>query len=107
MADVNRRVIHLQCLKSTLISNYLIRRGRRVRIPTKRRFWVRKLFRERRMEGLYNVLIKDLMLFDHEYFFKALKMSPTQLEQLLTWVGPLLLKSSNIRDVLPLVNDYA
>ena len=61
--------------------------------------WVRKLFQERRSKGLYNVLVKDLMLFDHEYFFKAFKMSPSILEELLSWIAPLISKSSRIRDV--------
>ena len=35
--------------------------------------WVRPLFLEPRSKGLFNILIKDLWLFDHFYFlFRAL-----------------------------------
>lgn len=57
------------------------------------------MFQERRSKGLYAVLIKDLMLFDHEYFFKAFRMSPTRFEELLSWIAPFISKSSHFRDV--------
>ena len=44
------------------------------------------------------MLVKDLMLFDDLYFFKAFKMSTTRFEELLSWVAPFVLKSTNIRD---------
>ena len=67
--------------------------------PKKKRLWIRKLFLERRSKGLYDVLVKDLMLFDHEYFFKAFKINPTTFEELLSWISPFIQKSSRIRDV--------
>ena len=38
--------------------------------------WKRKLFVDRRAKGEYQILVKDLMLFDHLYFFKSLRMRP-------------------------------
>lgn len=61
--------------------------------------WMRRLFIERRTKGLYNVLVKDLMLSDHEYFFKSFRMTPTRFEELLSFVAPHIQKSSKIRDV--------
>ena len=79
----------------------MLRRRRRERItkPKKRRMWMRRLFVERPSKGLYNVLVKDLKLFDHEYFFKAFRMNPTTFEELLSWIAPFIQKSSKIRDV--------
>ena len=62
--------------------------------------WVRKLFLERKQKGLFNLLIKDLHMFDHEYFFKSFRMSPTVFERLLSWVAPYITKSSVKRDVV-------
>ena len=43
------------------------------------------------------MLILDLKLFDHEYFFKSFRMSPTKIELLLSWVAPHIIKSSERR----------
>ena len=101
MAAINRRLLLLQILKLSILSILLLHRQKRNRgiVSRKKRMWIRKLFQERRSKGLYNVLVKDLMLFDHEYFFKAFKMSPTRFEELLSWIAPLISKSSKVRDV--------
>ena len=43
----------------------------------------RYLFSERKLKGKYNLLVKDMKLFDLEYFFQQFRMMPTQLEELL------------------------
>ena len=48
--------------------------------------WVRKLFQERKQKGEFNILIKDMKLFDSEWFFRYFRMSPTTFEHLLSWV---------------------
>ena len=63
------------------------------------RFWVRQLFAERPQKGLFSILVKDLQLHDHLYFFQNFRMSPTTFELLLSWVGPLIKKSSLRRPV--------
>ena len=98
MASINRRWLLLQRQKLALISMLLLRHRRRYVATRKRKSWMRKLFQERRSKGLYNMLVKDLMLFDDLYFFKAFKMSTTRFEELLSWVAPFVLKSTNIRD---------
>ena len=50
-------------------------------------------------EGEYCLLIKDLKLFDQEYFFRQFRMSPSVFELLLSMVGPRLKKTTtNMRD---------
>ena len=64
-----------------------------------RRFWVRKIYSERETKGEYCLLIKDLKLFDQEYFFRRFRMSPSVFELLLSMVGPRLKKTTtNMRD---------
>ena len=45
-----------------------------------RRYWVRKIFDERKTKGEFHLLIKDLKLFDNEYVFKYFRMSPNKFE---------------------------
>ena len=53
-----------------------------------KRFWVRKLYQERKSSGFFHVLTKELELFDREYFFRFMRMSPDWYEQLLSIVAP-------------------
>ena len=55
---------------------------------TGRRFWVRKIFQERKKYGLYHILTDELRLFDKEYFFRFVRMTPQRFEHLLSLVGP-------------------
>ena len=54
---------------------------------TGRRFWVRKIFQEREKYGLYHILTDELRLFDKEYFFRFVRMTPQRFEHLLSLVG--------------------
>ena len=65
---------------------------------TGRRFWVRKIFQERKKYGLYHILTDELRLFDKEYFFRFVRMTPQRFrfvrmtpqrfEHLLSLAGP-------------------
>ena len=55
---------------------------------TGRRFWVRKIFQERKKYSLYHILTDELRLFDKEYFFRFVRMTPQRFEHLLSLVGP-------------------
>ena len=55
---------------------------------------MRQIFLEREKKGAFNLLIKDMALFDHEYFFKFFRMTPTKYEELLKLVAPQLTRSS-------------
>ena len=48
--------------------------------PRKHKVWVRKLLTERNWKGEYHVLVKEMMLFDHETFYKQFRMSPSRYE---------------------------
>ena len=66
----------------------------------RKRFWVRRIFQERKTKGEYHSLVKELILFDHERFFKMFRMLPQQFEALLSWVGPKILKADTRKDVI-------
>ncbi|XP_065664391.1 uncharacterized protein LOC136086052 [Hydra vulgaris] len=61
--------------------------------------WMRRIFMERSQKGLFNVLVKDLKLFDSVYFFQSFRMSSQTFEILLSWVAPFISKSSLRRAV--------
>ena len=64
------------------------------------RFWVRQIFKERKEKGEFHTLVKETMLFDHEYFFRMFRMSPTKYEELCQWLAPFLLRSSIRREAI-------
>lgn len=72
----------------------LRRRIKRRQQKYKKDFWVRNIFQERTSEGEYNLLVQDLRLFDHLYFFQCFRMTPTTYKKLLSWVGPLITRKS-------------
>ena len=65
-----------------------------------RKFWVRSIFREGKLKGEFHTLIQDLKLFDTEYFFKQFQMTPTKLEELLSWVALKIEKSSVMHELI-------
>ena len=85
-------------IEDTILLLWLFRKRRKSRrlIEKKkqRKFWVRPIFRERKLKGEFHIFIQDLKLFDSEYFFKQFRMTPTKLEELLSWVAPKIEKSS-------------
>ena len=52
------------------------------------KFWVRKIFQERKKYGLYHILTDELRLFDIQYFFRFVRMTPQRFERLLSLFGP-------------------
>ena len=61
---------------------------------TDRRSWVRKIFQERKKYGLYHILTDKLRLFDKDYFFHFVRMTPQRFERLLSLVGPQLQRTT-------------
>ena len=57
---------------------------------------------ERHLKGEFHVLIKELKLFDHEFFFKQFCMTPEKLENLLTMVAPRIMRNSLRREAIGL-----
>ena len=65
----------------------------------KRRIWVRKLYEERNLKGEYQLLIQDLLLHDHEIFFRYFRMLPETYDILLKLVAAYIKKvSTNMRE---------
>ena len=65
-----------------------------------KKVWVRRVFAERKEKGAYNNLVREIRLHDHEFFFKMLRTTPSQLEELTTWVAPLIVKDSVHREAI-------
>ena len=81
---VKKRLLLFKLLNQTENKN-----GRR-----KKRFWVRQLYVECFQNGEFHLLVRDLRLHGHEYFFKYFRMSPTVFEELLSFVSPIIKKQS-------------
>ena len=70
------------------------RRKKKRLMKYKKRFWVREIFQEREDKGEFHCLVKQLMLVDHELFFKMFRLMPTQFETLLALVAPKITKAN-------------
>ena len=55
---------------------------------------------ERKTKGKFHLLIKEMMLSDHEYFFRYFRMSPSIYEKLLSWIVPAIKKSPQKREAI-------
>ena len=88
MAHLNRRRV----LKLLILQRRLQRQRRYLK--HKKKFWVRPLFQERKLKGEFYCLVKDMKLFDHEFFFKQFRMLPHKFEELLGSIVPEMVKSS-------------
>ena len=66
----------------------------------KRRFWVHPINMKRNSLGKYNQLVRELRL-DSDRFYVYFRMSPDLFDDLLSKVGPLLVKrGNNFRETL-------
>ena len=63
-----------------------------------RKFWVRPIFKDKKLKGEFHTLIQDLKLFGSEYFLKQFRMTLTKAAELLSWVAPKIKKSSVRRE---------
>lgn len=88
-------------LRKKILLLILIRKRAVRKNISRRKIWVRKLYQEREQKGEFNLLIKDLILFDSEIFFQYFRMTPTILEQLLSILGPSITKKdTNMREAV-------
>ena len=68
----------------------------------KRRWWVRPRVERRSTSGAYNTLLKELRIEDPQQFKIFLRMSATDLEEILRVVGPLITKKDTVmRNAIP------
>ena len=81
MDDIEDAILLLWLFRKRRKSRRLIEKKKQ------RQFWVRSILRERKLKGEFHTLIQDLKLFETEYFFKQFRMTPTKLEELLSWVA--------------------
>ena len=65
---------------------------------TKKRFWVRQIYRDRKEKGEFALLVRQAKLVDHEIFYRMFRMSPTKFDELLSIVGPKLRRDSRRRE---------
>ena len=60
----------------------------------RKRFWMRRIYSERQQKGEFHLLVREMMLFDHEYFLKCFRITSSTYEQLLSCLAPLISKES-------------
>ena len=63
---------------------------------SKKSVWVRKIFEERTKNGEVHLLVRDLRLLDHQYFFRYFRMSPSTFEQHLLFIAPVIIKETTV-----------
>ena len=71
-----------------LLDHMLKKRNSKKKKRKSKRFWVRKLFKERKSAGFFHALTRELEILNREYFFRFLRMSPDRYKQLLSIVDP-------------------
>ena len=57
-------------------------------------FWVREIYQQREEKGEFNLLVKQVMERDPEYFRRCFRMSPEKFYELLAIVGPEITKQT-------------
>uniref|UniRef100_A0A1X7V9H6 DDE Tnp4 domain-containing protein n=2 Tax=Amphimedon queenslandica TaxID=400682 RepID=A0A1X7V9H6_AMPQE len=86
---VNRkRVLPLSVLLIVIIA------GKKQRKRAKHKFWVRKIFLERKKLGFYQTLLSEMRVTDREFYFRFLRMTPERFDHLLSLVQPYLSKNT-------------
>ena len=93
MAAFNRRY-SLLLKKKILLQLLLLQTSTKPKKKNKKKCWVRKIYAERKEKGEFHLLVRDLKLHDHEYFFKCFRMSPENFEKLTSWCSPYLVKAT-------------
>ena len=89
MAAFNRLIL--------LILMLMRRRQLRRKDKYRKRFWVRPILQQRKQQGEYFNLVREMQLADHESSFKYCRMSSHLFENLLRVVAPMILKSDQKR----------
>ena len=63
---------------------------------SKKRAWVRKIFEDCTKKREFFLLVRDSRLHDHQYFFRCFRMSPSTFEELLSFIGPIIIKETTM-----------
>ena len=101
MAAINKRVAFRRLLNRRKLLVFVLLRLRiklrKKSVKYKKNLWIRQILQEREEKSEYHVLVRELELYDNEYFFKMFSMSPQKF--VLSWVAPSIMKSSLRRSV--------
>ena len=63
-----------------------------------KRMCVRQIYKDMKQKGELHLLIREMKLHDHTLFFQYFRMSPTQYEDLLKQIAPVIQKQSEKRE---------
>ena len=80
--------------RKSLILKLLALQSLKQKSQKRKRFWMRRIYLGRQQKGEFHLLVREMMLFDHEYFFKCFRMTLSTYEQLLDWLAALISKES-------------
>ena len=73
-------------------------KAKEVEVRKKKECWVRRLYTERTEKGEYHQLVREMKIFDKEYFFQHFRMGPEKFEEILSYVAPKITQCSVRRE---------
>lgn len=91
MALTRRQLLILLLLRRRL-------KRRELEARNNKRFWVRRLYAERSEKGEYHQLVREMKIFDKEFFFQHFRMGPEKFEEILSYVAHKITKCSIRRE---------
>lgn len=91
MALTRRQLLIILLLRRRL-------KEKELKVRKKKKFWVRRLYAERSEKGEYHQLVREMKIFDKEYFFQHFRMGPDKFEQVLGYIAPKITKCSLRRE---------
>ena len=94
--NIYQQQLQRRRLNNVLLLSLLLLRKRKQRKP--RRFWIRDIFKSRKLQGDYHNLLQEMRLTDNEKYFNYLRMSNDTFQKLLNIVGPRLTKVYCVRE---------
>ena len=88
-----RQIVKMTREELITVAIALLLRGRR-----KHRYWVSNILQKRKSLGAFRTLVQEMRLSHREEFFRYFRMSPDRFENLLSIVGPRLIKVCRSRE---------
>ena len=82
------RIRLLRLEKYLLCTMLILKQIKFAKQRKERQCWVRKIYLDRPEKGDYQPLVKDMQLFDRDYFFCCFRISSALFEKLLCLVAP-------------------
>lgn len=83
-----------------LVNKNWATRGRPAKRQMKKKMWVRDIFLQRKAQGAFHNLLKEMRLTDKNKYFNYLRMTPTQFDLLLHKIGPSISKNDFRRETI-------